>query len=113
MPEHTRIHRAAKRFRARSREVKAMQFDGSSERGRDIVSWVFLRGGLAAWTESKPAVGDGGTEGRPAEPGCLQVNETLFGLSDVGRGSWVVLSDGKFSVYSDHDFTEQFVAADE
>ncbi|OZD74883.1 hypothetical protein CH273_25675 [Rhodococcus sp. 05-339-2] len=79
-----------------------MQFDGSSARGRDIVSWVFLRGGIASWTEARPAfVSDDGLQGCPAQPAILVVGGVV-----VEPGSWVL--DDKWTVMDDAQFHERF-----
>ncbi|OZF23956.1 hypothetical protein CH296_28340 [Rhodococcus sp. 14-2496-1d] len=79
-----------------------MQFDGSSASGQDIVSWVFLRGGVASWTESMPARNpDSDGKSCPALPSRL----TVCGVV-VEPGFWVL--DDKWTVMADAQLRERF-----
>ncbi|OZE90228.1 hypothetical protein CH302_27660 [Rhodococcus sp. 15-2388-1-1a] len=79
-----------------------MEFDGSSASGQDIVSWVFLRGGVASWTEPRPAfTSDDGLQGCPAQPGILVVCGVV-----VEPGYWVL--DDKWTVMDDAQLRERF-----
>lgn len=98
----SRMHHLPRRFRTRCLDVDAMEFDGSSASGQDIVSWVFLRGGVASWTEPRPAfTSDDGLQGCPAQPGILVVCGVV-----VEPGYWVL--DDKWTVMDDAQLRERF-----
>jgi len=107
------------RYRPKSLDFDAMQWDGTPEGATPIIDWVLSRGGTARWheerlTDTNVALANGAvivSDRKIPVPTHIAVN-TPNGTEKAHPGDWVVfMINGEwanFAVSSNEEFTETF-----